>query len=91
METGPVRFGDDDTGLFIRGAEALVYPTALRLAASYLRCAKYWVHADTLDMLAQHIAIKPPAGSLPGASVALAGSDGGGGARPDPLYDSQQP
>jgi hypothetical protein len=33
-----------------------VYPTALRLAASYLRCAKYWVHADTLDMLAQHIA-----------------------------------
>jgi hypothetical protein len=56
VETGPVRFGDDDTGLFIRGAEALVYPTALRLAASYLRCAKYWVHADTLDMLAQHIA-----------------------------------
>lgn len=77
VETGPVRFGDDDTGLFIRGAEAQMYPAALRLAASYLRCAKYWVHADTLDMLAQHIAIKPPAESLPGVSVALAGSDGG--------------
>lgn len=55
VETGPVRFGDDDTGLFIRGAEALVYPAALRLAASYLRCAKYWVNAGILDMLAQYI------------------------------------
>ncbi|MFZ1493124.1 MAG: hypothetical protein WAU60_06885 [Candidatus Competibacter denitrificans] len=56
VETGPVRFGNDDVGLFIRGAEAQMYPTALRLAASYLRCAKYWGHAEMLDMLAQHIA-----------------------------------
>ena len=50
-----MRFGNDDTGLFIRGAETQMYPTALRLAASYLRCAKYWVNADILDMLAQYI------------------------------------
>ena len=55
VETGPVRFGNDDTGLFIRGAETQMYPTALRLAASYLRCAKYWVNAGILDMLAQYI------------------------------------
>ena len=70
VETGPVRFGDDDTGLFIRGAEAQICPTALRLATSYLRCAKYWVHAETLDMLAQYIDETVESGASSGPEAA---------------------
>jgi hypothetical protein len=55
VETGPVQFGDDYAGLFIRGAETALYLHALRVAIPYLRCAKYRVEAETLDVLCQRI------------------------------------
>lgn len=49
VETGVVRFGDDYSGVFIRGKDAWLYGRALELGAAYLKHAKgYAAHAQLL-------------------------------------------
>jgi hypothetical protein len=42
VETGPIQFGDDWPGVFIRGDNALFYANALEAALGVLPPEKHW-------------------------------------------------